>query len=240
MLQTRSSVLPVLAALKDVTKVYGSGESALNALNGANLAIAPGEFVAIMGPSGSGKSAAMNILGCLDTPSSGVYLFEGVNAGALPRAARAMLRRHFLGLVSRDFRLLPLTSAIENVELPLIYRGLPLSERRRLAAAALARTGLEGCEQHTPAELAEAGLRRLALARAIVTSPHVLLADEPAANLDTKGSREIMGLMTTLNRDLGLTIVMVTHQQEMAAYAGRIVRFADGRVASDTPNTPPA
>jgi putative ABC transport system ATP-binding protein len=228
---------PVLIELRGVTKVYGSGEGAVHALNGADLIIEAGEFVAIMGPSGSGKSTAMNVIGCLDTPTEGTYLFKGVDAGTLERDQRALLRRHLLGFVFQGFNLLPRTSAVENVELPLIYRGMPFEERRRLANGALERVGLKGREGHAPNQLSGGQQQRVAFARAIVTSPDVLLADEPTGNLDTKTSREIMELMTSLNRDQGITIVMVTHEADMAAYAKRVVRFVDGRVESDTLNT---
>jgi putative ABC transport system ATP-binding protein len=234
---TSESPAPVLIELRHVTKVYGSGEGAVHALNGADLTICRGEFVAIMGPSGSGKSTAMNIIGCLDTPTSGTYHFKGVDAGALPRDNRALLRRHFLGFVFQGFNLLARTSAVENVELPLIYQGMAFSERRRLAVAALERVGLNGREGHRPNQLSGGQQQRVAFARAIVTTPDVLLADEPTGNLDSKTSHEIMRLMILLNRDQGITIVMVTHEADMAAYAKRIIRFVDGRVESDTPNT---
>ncbi|MEQ1694704.1 MAG: ABC transporter ATP-binding protein [Hyphomicrobiaceae bacterium] len=227
---------PVLVRLEQVTKVYGSGEAIVNALNGVDLTIQVGEFVAVMGPSGSGKSTVMNVIGCLDQPSSGSYFFKGVDAGALSRDQRALLRRHFLGFVFQGFNLLARTSAVENVELPLIYRGMPLDERRRMANSALEQVGLKGREGHTPNQLSGGQQQRVAFARAIVTNPDVLLADEPTGNLDTKTSREIMDLMTGLNRDRGITIVMVTHEPDMAAYAKRVIRFVDGKIDSDTPN----
>lgn len=208
----------------------------MNALNGVDLTIQVGEFVAVMGPSGSGKSTVMNVIGCLDQPSSGSYFFKGVDAGALSRDQRALLRRHFLGFVFQGFNLLARTSAVENVELPLIYRGMPLDERRRMANSALEQVGLKGREGHTPNQLSGGQQQRVAFARAIVTNPDVLLADEPTGNLDTKTSREIMDLMTGLNRDRGITIVMVTHEPDMAAYAKRVIRFVDGKIDSDTPN----
>ena len=227
---------PPLLVLRAVSKIYGSGAAAVHALDNVDLAIEAGEFVAIMGPSGSGKSTAMNILGCLDTPSSGDYLFQGTEVGRLPQNARALLRRHLLGFVFQGFNLLARTTALENVELPLIYRGLPAAERRRLAAHALERVGLSGREHHTSSELSGGQQQRVAIARAIVTDPVVLLADEPTGNLDTKTSREIMDLVASLNRDQGMTIVMVTHENDIAAYARRVVRFRDGRVESDTLN----
>jgi putative ABC transport system ATP-binding protein len=224
-----------LIELSAVTKVYGTGTAAVHALSGVDLRIAAGEFVAIMGPSGSGKSTAMNIIGCLDTPTGGDYLFGSINAGRLDRNQRALLRRHFLGFVFQGFNLLPRTTAAENVELPLIYRGEPYEQRRILAFEALARVGLQGREHHTSSELSGGQQQRVAIARAIVTQPAVVLADEPTGNLDTKTSREIMDLLTSLNREQGITIIMVTHEADMAAYAQRIVRFLDGRIAADEP-----
>jgi putative ABC transport system ATP-binding protein len=212
----------------------------LQALKGVDLTIQAGDFVAIMGPSGSGKSTAMNTLGCLDTPTTGEYLFNGVHVEQLSRDQRARLRRQFLGFVFQGFNLLARTSAQEKVELPLLYRGEPAKTRHALAAKALASVGLAGWEHHTPAELSGGQQQRVAIARAIVTEPAVLLADEPTGNLDTQRSREIMELLWGLNVDHGITILMVTHEAEMAAYAKRIVRFVDGVVASDTPNPHPA
>ena len=205
----------------------------MHALAGVDLRIERGEFVAIMGPSGSGKSTAMNVIGCLDTPTTGVYRFDGIDVGALDRNRRALLRRHFIGFVFQGFNLLPRTSAVENVELPLIYRGMSGAERHRQAAAALARVGLAGRETHGPSELSGGQQQRVAIARAIVTDPMVLLADEPTGNLDTKTSREIMDLLQGLNTRLGITVIMVTHESDIAAYARRTVRFVDGRIASD-------
>jgi putative ABC transport system ATP-binding protein len=225
-----------LISFDKVWKTYGRGEAKVHALAGVDLAIAHGEFVAIMGPSGSGKSTAMNIIGCLDTPSSGRYGFLGVDAGRLDRNRRALLRNLHVGFVFQGYNLLPRTTAAENVELPLIYRGVPAAERRSLAMQALAEVGLSGRESHTPAELSGGQQQRVAIARAIVTRPTLLVADEPTGNLDTARSHEIMSLVTRLNRDLGLTIVMVTHEAEIAAYAERTIRFLDGHVASDTSN----
>jgi putative ABC transport system ATP-binding protein len=227
---------PRLIELRHLKRVYGQGEAAVEALRGIDLTIGAGEFVAIMGPSGSGKSTAMNIIGCLDTPTRGQYLFDGTEVGHLDRNARALLRRYFLGFVFQGFNLLPRTTAVENVELPLIYRGTPASERRRMAVEALARVGLKGREHHTSGELSGGQQQRVAIARAIVTEPAVLLADEPTGNLDTKTSREIMDLLTALNRDRGITIVMVTHEPDMAGYAGRTVSFLDGKIAADETN----
>jgi len=225
-----------LIALDQVTKTYGSGRSAFQALRGVDLRIAAGEFVAIMGPSGSGKSTAMNIIGCLDMASSGSYRFMGAAVETLDRNQRARLRRHYLGFVFQGFNLLGRTSAQDNVELPLLYRGEGAAARHRLAAEALAQVGLDGFGHHTPTELSGGQQQRVAIARAIVTRPAVLLADEPTGNLDTQRSREIMDLLTTLNRDRGITVLMVTHESDMAAYARRCVRFLDGRVESDRPS----
>ncbi len=229
-----------LVALQQVTKTYGQGATALQALKGVDLCIEAGDFVAIMGPSGSGKSTVMNMLGCLDTPTTGHYLFHGVHVETLSRDQRARLRRQFLGFVFQGFNLLARTSAQENVELPLLYRGEPAKARHAAAARALAQVGLTGWELHTPAELSGGQQQRVAIARAIVTEPAVLLADEPTGNLDTQRSREIMDLLWALNADHGITVLMVTHEADMAAYAKRIVRFVDGVVESDTPNPHPA
>ena len=222
-----------LIRLSAITKTYGRGQAAFQALKGIDLAIEAGEFVAIMGPSGSGKSTAMNILGCLDTPTSGSYEFEGVQVERLTRDERALLRRHYLGFVFQGFNLLARTTALENVELPLIYRGEPSAQRHAAARAALAQVGLAGWEHHTPAELSGGQQQRVAIARAIVTRPHVLLADEPTGNLDTRTGEEIMDLIGALNREQGITVLMVTHEPEMAAYARRVVRFLDGVIDSD-------
>jgi putative ABC transport system ATP-binding protein len=225
-----------LIELRRVTKVYGRGDAAVHALAGVDLRIEQGEFVAVMGPSGSGKSTAMNILGCLDTPSSGSYRFRGVPVETLGRDQRALLRRRDLGFVFQGFNLLNRTSALENVELPLIYRRTPRAERHASAQRALALVGLSGREGHTPSELSGGQQQRVAIARAIVTDPHLLLADEPTGNLDSVRSHEIMTLLGGLNRDRGITILMVTHEPEMAAYAHRVIHFRDGRVVDE--NTP--
>jgi putative ABC transport system ATP-binding protein len=229
-------IQPPIIELRSAAKVYGSGHAAVHALAGVDLSIDEGEFVAIMGPSGSGKSTAMNLIGCLDTPTSGEYLFKGVSLARLDRDQRTLLRRNFLGFVFQGFNLLPRTTAVENVELPLIYRGLPQGERRALAMRALKRVGLDGREHHTSAELSGGQQQRVAIARAIVTDPTVLLADEPTGNLDTKTSREIMELVTSLNRDQGITVIMVTHETDIAAYARRLIRFVDGKVEADVLN----
>jgi len=225
-----------LITLSGITKTYGQGQAALQALRGVELHINEGDFVAIMGPSGSGKSTAMNILGCLDTPTSGIYIFKDVHVENLSRNQRALLRRHYLGFVFQGFNLLARTSARENVELPLLYRREPPAVRHAAADAALKAVGLDGWEHHTPAELSGGQQQRVAIARAIVTNPTVLLADEPTGNLDTRRSREIMELLVTMNRERGITVLMVTHEQEMAGYAKRIVHFVDGRIDADQHN----
>jgi putative ABC transport system ATP-binding protein len=225
-----------LIELRNVTRTYGEGATALQALKGVNLRIEAGDFVAIMGPSGSGKSTAMNTLGCLDTPTTGEYLFQGVHVETLGRDQRAQLRRHYLGFVFQGFNLLARTSAQENVELPLLYRGESAAARHKAAARALAQVGLQGWEHHTPAELSGGQQQRVAIARAIVTEPTVLLADEPTGNLDTQRSAEIMALLQDLNVEHGITVLMVTHEPDMAAYAKRLVRFVDGVVESDVQN----
>ena len=235
-----SSAAQPLIRLCGVTKVYGEGALAFQALKGVDLDIAQGDFVAIMGPSGSGKSTAMNTLGCLDRPTTGEYLFQGVHVESLSRDERARLRRRYFGFVFQGFNLLARTSAQENVELPLLYRGEPARARHAAAARALDAVGLKGWEHHTPAELSGGQQQRVAIARAIVTEPAVLLADEPTGNLDTHRSLEIMELIWRLNQEHGITVIMVTHEADMAAYARRIVRFVDGVVDSDTPNPHPA
>ncbi|RJQ48908.1 MAG: ABC transporter ATP-binding protein [Desulfobacteraceae bacterium] len=225
-----------LIELHRMTKVYGTGQAAVHALRGIDLRIDEGEFVAVMGPSGSGKSTCMNILGCLDTPSAGTYRFKGIDVGELTRNQHARLRRFYLGFVFQGFNLLSRTSALENVELPLIYRGVKAGPRRAQALEALERVGLKEWKSHTPGELSGGQQQRVAIARAIVTDPAVLFADEPTGNLDTARSREIMKLLTGLNRDQGITIVMVTHEPDMAEYAKRTVRFLDGLVDSDERN----
>lgn len=225
-----------LIELQGVTKVYGTGQAAMHALRGIDLRIGGGEFVAVMGPSGSGKSTCMNILGCLDTPTGGTYKFKGIEVRELSRSQRTRLRRFYLGFVFQGYNLLSRTSALENVELPLIYRGVPAAERRARALKTLETVGLKGWESHTPGELSGGQQQRVAIARAVVTDPTVLFADEPTGNLDTARSREIMDLLSGLNRDQGITVAMVTHEPDMAAYAKRTVHFLDGLVASDKQN----
>ncbi len=222
-----------LLELAAVTKVYGHGASEVRALDGIDLTIRAGEFVAVMGPSGSGKSTCMNVLGCLDTPTSGRHLFKGVEVGTLDMDQRALLRRHYLGFVFQGFNLLSRTSALENVELPLIYRRVPRAQRREQASAALRAVGLVGREHHTPAALSGGQQQRVAIARAIVSEPAVLLADEPTGNLDSARGAEIMELLTRFNVELGITVIMVTHEADIAAYARRRIRFLDGRIVAD-------
>jgi putative ABC transport system ATP-binding protein len=217
--------------LRQVTKTYGRGMAAMQALRGVDILIQSGEFVAVMGPSGSGKSTCMNILGCLDTPTTGTYLFQGVEVNNISRDQRAILRRHYLGFIFQGYNLLNRTTALENVELPLIYRGDPAEVRHQRAREALTAVGLGGWEDHTPGELSGGQQQRVAIARAIVTQPAVLLADEPTGNLDTARGQEIMDILTRLNKDQGITIVMVTHEPDMAVYAHRTIHFRDGLVA---------
>lgn len=219
-----------IISLRGVTKVYGQGPTAFQALKGIDLDIAAGDFVAVMGPSGSGKSTTMNILGCLDVPSGGQFLFKNRHVETLDRDQRALLRRRYLGFVFQGFNLLSRTTALENVELPLLYRGEDKKLRYEMGMAALDKVGLKKWWDHTPAELSGGQQQRVAIARAIVTQPDVLLADEPTGNLDSERSVEIMELLTDLNRNSGITVLMVTHEPDMAAYARTIVHFKDGLV----------
>ncbi|MDT7535249.1 ABC transporter ATP-binding protein [Sphingobium sp. SA2] len=223
------AIAPIIS-LRGVTKVYGEGPTAFQALKGIDLDIEQGDFVAVMGPSGSGKSTTMNILGCLDVPSAGTFLFKGHHVEMLDRDQRALLRRRYLGFVFQGFNLLSRTTALENVELPLIYRGEDKKTRYELGMAALDKVGLKQWWDHTPAELSGGQQQRVAIARAIVTSPDVLLADEPTGNLDSERSVEIMELLTDLNQNSGITVLMVTHEPDMAAFARTIVHFKDGLV----------
>ena len=222
-----------LIELLGATKVYGQGRAAMHALRGIDLRIHAGEFVAVMGPSGSGKSTCMNILGCLDMPTDGTYLFEGIEIGTLSRNQRALLRRHYLGFVFQGFNLLNRTSALENVELPLIYRGTSAGERHERALRALEAVGLSGWENHAPGELSGGQQQRVAIARAMVSDPHVLLADEPTGNLDSARSQEIMELLTALNREQDLTIIMVTHDAENARLSSKVLTMIDGRMSKE-------
>ncbi len=219
-----------LIALRGITKIYGEGHTAFQALKGIDLDIAQGDFLAVMGASGSGKSTTMNILGCLDTPTTGEFVFRGHHVELLDRDQRALLRRRYLGFVFQGFNLLSRTTALENVELPLLYRGDPTQQRHAAAMAALAKVGLERWADHTPAELSGGQQQRVAIARAIVTQPVVLLADEPTGNLDSQRSVEIMELLSELNLTFGITIAMVTHEPDMAVYARTIVHFRDGHI----------
>ena len=219
-----------LIQFKNITKTYGTGENPFPALKGLNLTIDEGEFLALMGPSGSGKSTTMNIAACLDTATSGNYLFQNISVENLDTHQRTLLRRNFLGFIFQGFNLLPRSSAIENVELPLIYRGDNKNDRRSAAYEALEKVGLSDWQDHNPNELTGGQQQRVAIARAIVTNPKILLADEPTGNLDSQTSAEIMSLLTSLNQDSGVTIIMVTHEQEMADYSSRVVHFLDGQI----------
>jgi putative ABC transport system ATP-binding protein len=222
-----------LIRCEDLWKIYRLGDVEVQALRGLDLSIKQGEFVAIMGSSGSGKSTLMNILGCLDQPTKGRYWLNGIDVAALRADQLADIRNQQIGFVFQSFNLIPRTSALENAQLPLFYRGLPLREQRALAATALGRVGLQGREQHYPTQLSGGQQQRVAIARALVTSPSLLLADEPTGNLDTVSSREIMMILDQLNKEQGITIILVTHEPDVAAYAEREVVIKDGRVLTD-------
>lgn len=226
---------PAMLAMSHIYKIYGRGNTQVNALDDVDLTIEPGEFIAVIGPSGSGKSTCMNVLGCLDVPTAGSYRFWGMEVGKLGADELALLRRHYIGFVFQSFNLLGRTKAIDNVELPLVYKGTPRSQRRELAMRALAAVGLAERADHTPAQLSGGQQQRVAIARALVTEPSLLLADEPTGNLDTATTADIMDLLTRLNRDQGLTIVMVTHEPDVAQYASRVVEFVDGKIVQDGP-----
>ena len=230
-----SSATPLIE-LRGLTKTYGAGDAAFQALRGIDLTVRQGEFVAVMGHSGSGKSTLMNILGCLDTATTGTYLYQGIDVGPLNADQRSLLRRHALGFIFQGFNLLARTSALENVELPLLYRGCTHRERREKATAALAAVGLPTKLRNTPAELSGGQQQRVAIARAIVTQPSTLFADEPTGNLDSTTTHEIMELLTRLNSEQGITVLMVTHEDDVAKYAQRIVRVKDGLIESDRLN----
>ncbi len=221
-----------LISLCGVTKTFGVGPTAFPALRGINLDVGAGDFIAVMGPSGSGKSTMMNILGCLDVPTGGEYLLDGVHIEQLSQDQRALVRRRYFGFVFQGYNLLARTSALENVELPLVYRGEPKKRRAEMAREALRKVGLEAWAHHTPAELSGGQQQRVAIARAIVTAPAVLLADEPTGNLDTERSLEIMGLLEEFNRKSGISILIVTHEPDIAAFASTTVKFRDGLVES--------
>ncbi len=223
-----------LIEARDIAKVYHLGDIDLEVLKSVSTTIDKGEFVAIMGPSGSGKSTFMNILGCLDQPTGGVHLLEGVDVGRLSRDELAEIRNKKIGFVFQGFNLLPRTSAIENVELPMLYDGHAARERRERAMAALKSVGLEGREDHHPNQLSGGQQQRVAIARALVNEAPIILADEPTGNLDTKTSVEIMDLFVRLNRESGITVILVTHEPDIATYSKRIIRFLDGRIVSDT------
>ncbi|MEQ1654963.1 MAG: ABC transporter ATP-binding protein [Nitrospira sp.] len=227
-----------LIRCEDLWKVYRLGDVEVQALRGLNLTIEQGEFVAIMGSSGSGKSTLMNMLGCLDQPTKGHYWLNGVDVAALRADELAEIRNRQIGFVFQSFNLIPRTSALENAQLPLFYRGLPLREQRALAAAALERVGLKGREQHYPTQLSGGQQQRVAIARALVTTPSLLLADEPTGNLDTESSREIMAILDRLNKEEGITVILVTHEPDIAAYAAREIVIKDGQVLTDRHTKP--
>ena len=215
---------------KNIVKTYGKDEAKTYALNEVNFSINEGEFIAIMGASGSGKSTSMNIIGCLDNPSSGEYLFNGINVEKLNRNQLALIRKNYIGFVFQGFNLLGRTSALENVELPLIYRRIPAKQRKELAMNALRKVGLESVAHNAPSQLSGGQQQRVAIARALVTNPLIILADEPTGNLDSIKSLEIMDLLKQLNKGSNITIIMVTHEEEMASYASRTIYFRDGHI----------
>lgn len=234
MSETAQAPVRTLIKMRGVTKVYGKGEAEVRALDGIDLRVDEGEMVAIMGQSGSGKSTCMNIVGCLDAPTSGTYLFRGVDVGSLDKTQSALLRRHYIGFVFQGFNLLARTTAQENVELPLIYRRIPAAQRRSKAREALRLVGLEGREGHKPNELSGGQQQRVAIARALASDPSLLLADEPTGNLDSARSQEVMELLVNLNRERRITVMVITHEPEMADFCKRTVEFRDGRILSDT------
>jgi putative ABC transport system ATP-binding protein len=227
--------VPAILQLRDIYKIYGSGSTEVRALDGVTLNIGASEFFAVMGPSGSGKSTCMNILGCLDVPSAGTYRFRGMDVSKLERDELALLRRHFMGFVFQSFNLLPRVDALRNVELPLVYQGVPRAERRDRALRALDAVGLSDRAGATSSQLSGGQQQRVAIARALVTEPPLLLADEPTGNLDTATSQDLMELIVSIRRERRLTIVMVTHEPHIAAYADRVLNFVDGRVVKDGP-----
>ncbi|WP_375722609.1 ABC transporter ATP-binding protein [Arcobacter sp. KX21116] len=220
----------VIIEFKNIVKTYGKGEAKTHALNGIDFAIKKGEFISIMGASGSGKSTSMNIIGCLDSPSSGEYLFNNINVEKLNRNQLALIRKNYIGFVFQGFNLLGRTSALENVELPLIYRKVPAKQRKELAMDALKKVGLESVANNAPSQLSGGQQQRVAIARALVSDPLILLADEPTGNLDSIKSVEILNLLKQLNEELNITIIMITHEEDMAAYSNRIIYFRDGHI----------
>jgi putative ABC transport system ATP-binding protein len=222
-----------LIACHDLVKTYRLGETDVHALRGVSVNIQAGEFLAIMGASGSGKSTLMNILGCLDVPSRGAYILDGIDVSTLSANRLAEIRNRKIGFVFQSFNLIPRTTARENVQLPLFYRGLPSRQQQALALHALERVGLSGRERHQPSQLSGGQQQRVAIARALVTSPALILADEPTGNLDSEASRDIMEMLTKLNTDEHITIVLVTHEAEIAAYARRVITMKDGVILSD-------
>ena len=220
----------VIIEFKNIVKTYGKGEAQTHALNGIDFSIKKGEFISIMGASGSGKSTSMNIIGCLDSPSSGEYLFNNINVEKLTRNQLALIRKNYIGFVFQGFNLLGRTSALENVELPLVYRKVPSKQRKELAMNALKKVGLESVAHHAPSQLSGGQQQRVAIARALVSDPLILLADEPTGNLDSIKSEEILNLLKQLNEELNITIIMITHEEEMAAYSNRIIYFRDGHI----------
>lgn len=230
--------MAALIRCEDLWKIYRLGDVEVQALRGLDLSIESGEFVAIMGSSGSGKSTLMNILGCLDQPTNGRYWLNGVDVAGLRADQLADIRNQQIGFVFQSFNLIPRTSALENAQLPLFYRGVPLRDQRALATEALRRVGLQGREGHYPTQLSGGQQQRVAIARALVASPSLLLADEPTGNLDTESSREIMAILDQLNKEQGITIILVTHETDIAAYAGREIVIKDGRVLTDRSTKP--
>ena len=227
-----------LIVCEDLWKIYRVGDVEVQALRGINLTIDRGEFVAVMGTSGSGKSTLMNILGCLDHPTRGLYQLDGLDVATAKPDLLAELRNRQIGFVFQSFNLIPRTSALENAQLPLFYRGLSIKEQRKQAAAALQRVGLAGREQHYPTQLSGGQQQRVANARALVGAPSILFADEPTGNLDTASSREIMNILEELNREDGSTIILVTHESDIAAYASRELVMKDGQITQDVRRAP--